>query len=93
MQLPTPKDLTKRGSEIGFTLRDLAKRAGLIQPIIARIESKDVDPRLFAVRKILDVFEKAERVLLTLIRNLMHFPVIHISPADSVEEAVNLMAY
>jgi predicted transcriptional regulator len=93
MQLPTPEDLKKRGSEIGFTLRDLAKRAGLIQPIIASIESGDVDPRLFAVRKILDVFEKAEKVLLTLIRNLMHFPVIHISPADSVEEAVNLMVY
>jgi predicted transcriptional regulator len=93
MQLPTPEYLKKRRSEIGFTLRDLAKRAGLIQPIIARIESGDVNPRLFTVRKILDVFEKAEKVLLTLIRNLIHFPVIHISPADSIEEAVNLMVY
>ena len=76
MQLPTPEDLKKRRSELGFTLRDLAKRAGLNQPIIVRIESEDVDPRLFTVRKILDAFKKAEKVLLTLIRNLMHFPVI-----------------
>jgi predicted transcriptional regulator len=93
MQLPTPEDLKIRRNEIGFTLRDLAKRAGLIQPIIACIESGDVDLRLFTVRKILDAFEKAEKVLLTLIRDLIHFPVIHISPADSIEEAVNLMVY
>ena len=42
---------------------------------------------------VLNAFEKAEKVLLTLIRDLIHFPVIHISPADSIEEAVNLMVY
>jgi predicted transcriptional regulator len=60
MQLPTPEDLTKRRREIGLAIRNLAKRARLIQSIIAHIESEDVDPRLFTVRKILDIFEKAE---------------------------------
>ena len=47
MQLPTPEDLEKRRSEIGFTQRDLDKRVGLNQSIIARIESVDVDLRFF----------------------------------------------
>ncbi len=53
MQLPTPEDLKKRRNELGLTQSDLAKRAGVSQPLIARIESGDVDPRLSTVRKIL----------------------------------------
>jgi predicted transcriptional regulator len=49
-----------------------------------------VDARLSTVRKILDTFKKAEKELLVLIRDLIYFPVRHISPSDSIEEAVNL---
>ena len=93
MQLPTPEDLKKRRSELGFTQRDLAKRVGLKQSIIVRIEPEDVDPILSTVRKILDAFKKAEEELLVLIRDLIYFPVRHVSPADSIEEAVNLKVY
>jgi predicted transcriptional regulator len=40
MQLPTPEDLKKRRNELGFTQKDLAKRVGLQQSIIVRIESE-----------------------------------------------------
>ncbi|AGF95703.1 MULTISPECIES: helix-turn-helix domain-containing protein [Methanosarcina] len=91
MLLPTPEDLKKRRNELGLTQSDLAKRAGVSQPLIARIESGDVDPRLSTVRKILDAFEEAEKERQILIRDLMHSPVLHVSPEDSVEEVVNLM--
>ncbi|MDQ1275179.1 MAG: hypothetical protein QG610_752 [Euryarchaeota archaeon] len=91
MQLPTPEDLKKRRNELGLTQSDLAKRAGVSQPLIARIESGDVDPRLSTVRKILDAFEGAEKERQIIIRDLMHSPVLHVSPEDSVEEVVNLM--
>ncbi|MDY9926982.1 CBS domain-containing protein [Methanosarcina sp.] len=91
MQLPTPEDLKKRRNELGLTQSDLAKRAGVSQPLIARIESGDVDPRLSTVRKILDAFEEAEKEQQIIIRDLMHSPVLHVSPEDSVEEVVNLM--
>ena len=61
MQLPTPEDLKKRRNELGLTQSDLAKRAGVSQPLIARIESGDVDPRLSTVRKILEAFEEAKK--------------------------------
>ncbi len=91
MQLPTSEDLKKRRNELGLTQSDLAKRAGVSQPLIARIESGDVDPRLSTVRKILGAFEEAEKEQQIIIRDLMHSPVIHVSPDDSVEEVVNLM--
>jgi len=91
MQLPTPEDLKKRRNELGLTQSELAKRAGVSQPLIARIESGDVDPRLSTVRKIFEAFEEANKEQQILIRDLMHSPVIHVSPDDSVEEVVNLM--
>ncbi|KKG15695.1 transcriptional regulator [Methanosarcina sp. 2.H.T.1A.6] len=91
MQLPTPEDLKKRRNELGLTQSDLAKRAGVSQPLIARIESGDVDPRLSTVRKILNAFEEAEKEQQIIIKDLMHSPAIHVSPEDSVEEVVNLM--
>jgi len=91
MQLPTPEDLKKRRNELGLTQSDLAKRAGVSQPLIARIESGDVDPRLSTVRKILEAFEEAKKEQQILIKDLMHSPVIHVSPEDFVEEVVSLM--
>ncbi|AKB75303.1 putative Cro-like protein [Methanosarcina lacustris Z-7289] len=91
MQLPTPEDLKKRRNELGLTQSELAKRAGVSQPLIARIESGDVDPRLSTVRKILNAFEEAEREQQIIIRDLMHSPAIHVSPEDLVEDVVNLM--
>jgi predicted transcriptional regulator len=91
MQLPTPEDIKKRRNELGLTQSDLAKRAGVSQPLIARIESGDVDPRLSTVRKIFDAFSEAEKEQQIIIKDLMHFPVIHVSPEDSLEDAVNLM--
>jgi predicted transcriptional regulator len=91
MQLPTPEDLKKRRNELGLTQSELAKRAGVSQPLIARIESGDVDPRLSTVKKILDAFVEAEKEQQIIIRDLMHSPVIHVSPYDSLEDVVNLM--
>ncbi|MDD4331789.1 MAG: CBS domain-containing protein [Methanosarcinaceae archaeon] len=91
MQLPTPENLKKRRNELRLTQSDLAKRAGVSQPLIARIESGDVDPRLSTVRKILEAFEDVEKAQQIIIKDLMQSPVIHISPEASVEDAVNLM--
>lgn len=61
MQLPTPEDLKKKRIELGLTQSDLAKRAGVSQPLIARIEMSDVDPRLSTVSKILGAFDEVKK--------------------------------
>ncbi|MCG7853963.1 MAG: helix-turn-helix domain-containing protein, partial [Methanosarcinaceae archaeon] len=36
MSLPTPEDLKQKRAELGLTQNELAKRAGVSQPLIAR---------------------------------------------------------
>jgi len=90
MFLPTPEDMKKTRLELGLTQSELAARAGVSQPLIARIESDDVDPRLSTLRKIFDAFDAArkERII---VRSIMHSPVIHTSSGDSIEEAARIM--
>ncbi len=76
--------------ELGLTQSDLARRAGVSQPLIARIESGDVDPRLSTLRKIVTAFEKLEQETI-LARDIMHDIVIYVTPYDSLEYAVELM--
>ncbi len=90
MHIPTPDDLKQKRTELGLTQSGLAKRAGVSQPLIARIESGDVDPRLSTLRKIFDAFESTEKEQI-LVKDIMHSPVIHATPGISVNEAVRLM--
>lgn len=90
MFLPTPDDMKKLRLELNLTQHEIASRAGVSQPLIARIESGDVDPRLSTLRKIFNAFDAArkERIL---VRNIMHSPVIHTSSDSSLEEAAKIL--
>ncbi len=90
MILPTPEDLKKMRLELSLTQHDLATRAGVSQPLIARIESGDVDPRLSTLRKIFNAFDAARKERVS-VRNIMHSPVIHTSSDSSIEDAARIM--
>jgi len=90
MILPTPEDLKKMRLELSLTQHDLATRAGVSQPLIARIESGDVDPRLSTLRKIFNAFDAARKERVN-VRNIMHSPVIHTSSDSSIEDAARIM--
>ncbi|CAD7774763.1 CBS domain protein [Candidatus Methanoperedenaceae archaeon GB50] len=88
--LPTPKDIKERRLALHMTQNELAKRAGVSQPLIARIESGDIDPRLSTLQKIFNAFESAERERV-IAADIMHSSVVHVRPTDTVEYAVSLM--
>ncbi|MCD4703498.1 MAG: CBS domain-containing protein [Methanosarcinaceae archaeon] len=90
MQLPTPEGLKQKRVELGLTQNGLAMRAGVSQPLIARIEAGDVDPRLSTLKKILDAFEESKKEQI-LVKNIMHTLVVFVSSNDSVDAAVRLM--
>lgn len=46
MQIPTGEDIRAARLKKGLTQSELAERAGVSQPLIARIESSDVDPTI-----------------------------------------------
>ncbi|WP_096391246.1 CBS domain-containing protein [Halopenitus persicus] len=90
MDLPTPQDLRERRNALGLTQSALAESAGVSQPLIARIEGGDVDPRLSTLRRIVNALEEAEGEVVRA-RDLMHETVISVAPDDAAGEAVALM--
>ncbi len=90
MFLPTPDDIKKIRLELALTQHELASRAGVSQPLIARIESGDVDPRLSTLNKIFNAFDAARKERIE-VRNIMHSPLIHTSSEDSIETAARIM--
>ncbi len=90
MQLPSPDELKQKRIDLGLTQSDLAKRAGVSQPLIARIEAGDVDPRLSTLKKIIDVFNDIEKEDVSLI-DIMNTELISVSPYESIDKAVHIM--
>ena len=90
MFLPTFEDIKKRRIYLNLTQNELARLAGVSQPLIARIEAGDVDPRLSTLSKIFDAFEATEKKRIFAV-DIMHSPVTHTHPDSSVEEAVDIM--
>ncbi|MFB6151644.1 MAG: CBS domain-containing protein [Haloarculaceae archaeon] len=90
MDLPTPADLRERRTELGLTQSDLAERADVSQPLIARIEGGDVDPRLSTLRRIVNALQEAEGSILRA-EDLMNSRVVSVEPDDSVRAAQETM--
>jgi predicted transcriptional regulator len=90
MELPTPQDLRERRNALELTQSELAERAGVSQPLIARIEGGDVDPRLSTLRRIVTALEEAEGGVVRA-EDLMHTDVISVAPDDAVREAERKM--
>lgn len=90
MNLPTPQDLRERRINLELTQSVLAERAGVSQPLIARIEGGDVDPRLSTLRRIVEALDEAEGGIVRA-GDLMNTEVIHVEPDDAIREAVGRM--
>ncbi len=90
MTLPTLKDLKKLRKKLGLTQNELAQKANVSQPLIARIESMDVDPRYSTFRKIYETLVEAKKESLSA-KDVMHSPVISVASEQKVEEAIEIM--
>jgi predicted transcriptional regulator len=90
MHLPTPQDLRERRTALGLTQRELADRAEVSQPLIARVEGGDVDPRLSTLRRIVEALAAAEGEVIRA-ADLMHESVVSVGPEDPVSLAVERM--
>jgi predicted transcriptional regulator len=60
MQIPTGEELRSARKSRGLTQAEVAQRAGVSQPIIARVESEDVDPTLATLHAIVSALNDSE---------------------------------
>jgi predicted transcriptional regulator len=90
MELPTREDLRDRRNELELTQSELASRADVSQPLIARIEGGDVDPRLSTLRRIVEALDEAEGAIRRA-EDIMQDAVVTIERDDSVEYAIDEM--
>ena len=86
MELPTPQDLRERRKALELTQSELAERAGVSQPLIARIEGGDVDPRLSTLRRIVGALDEAEGGIVRA-EDLMNENLVSVAPDQSVRQA------
>lgn len=59
MQIPTGEDIRTARENKGLTQSDLAERAGVSQPLIARIEGEDVDPTIDTLYSVVSVLNNS----------------------------------
>ncbi len=90
MDLPTARDLKERRTALDLTQSELAERADVSQPLIARIEGGDVDPRLSTLRRIVEALDETEGQVVRA-EALMNDEVESVAPDDSVRESERRM--
>ncbi|HXX55543.1 MAG TPA: CBS domain-containing protein [Methanoregula sp.] len=90
MHIPSPEEIRTRREALGMKQTELAKRAGISQSMVARIEAGNVDPRVSTLGKILAVLNSAgtKRVRAS---QIMHAPVLSVQPRDTIARAVDII--
>jgi len=63
MQIPTGEDIRNARKTRGLTQAELADRADVSQPLIARVESEDVDPTLATLHAIVSALNDSETTI------------------------------
>lgn len=76
--------------KLGLTQSEVAKAAGVSQPLVARIENGAVDPRLSTYRSVIEALNRSERRDVVL-RELMTAPVVSVRVTDTVAVAIRVM--
>ena len=88
--LITPEELKNLRKRFRLTQKELARKAGVSQSLIARIENKSVDPRLSTVRRIFNAITSIQRERKKA-KDVMHSPVVTIEAMSTIKNAISLM--
>jgi len=90
MHIPTSDEIKARREVLGIRQAELAKRAGISQSMVARIEAGTVDPRVSTLTKIIEVLNTAERSQITA-SMVMHNPVFAVRSTEPIAMAIEIM--
>jgi len=89
--LPSLEEVAKKRRMLGLTQKQLAKLAGISQSLIAKLESKKIDPSYTKVKAIFDALERLEMKTEVHAEEVLHDEVVGVQKSDPVSKAVRLM--
>ena len=90
--LPFLEEVAKKRRMLGLTQKQLAKLAGVSQSLIAKLESKKIDPSYTKVKAIFGVLERLETKTEVHVGEVLHDEVVAVQKSDPVSKAVRLMS-
>ena len=85
-----PREIKRIRKELGITQEELARKAGVTQAYIAKLEAGKVDPRLSTLNRILQALLECKKTR-PRARDIMSSPVIAVKPYEKVEKVIRLM--
>jgi len=85
------EEIKKIRKKLGMTQTDLAKRAGVSQSLIAKIESGRIDPTYTKTKKIFSALSDLEKKEEIKAEQLMTAKIISVAPNTSIKDAINKM--
>lgn len=91
LRLPSGQELREKRLELGLTQQEVAKRAEMSQPLVARIEKGDVDPRYSTVRRLVNILNETATEKLPVARDLIRGGIDSVAPHDPVKKAARIM--
>lgn len=84
--------IAKERRALGLSQRELARMAGVSQSLISKVERGQVVPNYEIALRIIRALEVARELKgVPKVRDVMSYPVISVSPRDSVKRAISLM--
>ena len=89
--LPSLEEVAKKRRMLDLTQKELARLAGVSQSLIAKLESKKIDPSYTKVKAIFDVLERLEIKTEVHAKEVLHQGVVGVQKSDLVSKAVRLM--
>ncbi len=89
--MPNPEEIKNYRHKVGLTQAEVAKRAGVSQSLIARIEAGDVDPRVSTLRSIIGVMKEVEDKGSLTAERLMRSPVLSVRSTETIGRASKIM--
>lgn len=84
-------DIKRLRKRLGLTQFALAKRADVSQSLIAKIESKKIDPTYSRVRKIFQTLEDLEKKEQLTAEQVMSRRILSVVPGAAIKEVIQLM--
>lgn len=88
--IPTGKDLRRLRELAGLTQSELARRIGVSQSFIAKIESGKIDPKISIVKKIMDELMNTIEIN-EIVKKVMTTPVIVVNEDEDIKNIVDKM--